>query len=225
MRFLAAHANSRAMTLRHAIALVLLFGSLTAHAAEDTATADSAPAPATIEAPRDAEPAKRPARRALRVSMSYMNTFLNPFPGKSTSGIGPSGTYELAFTPNFIVGIHMAYRWFLSNPGFRWWGYGFMLKHYLANERETPGLRPYLEYGLLVASIRTSEFDSYGLAHDTRLTIGTDISLGKNVDFLFARDTVLFVDATYHLCWLGYFNTPSINLMAAELNLGVRFKF
>jgi hypothetical protein len=144
--------------------------------------------------------------------------FLNPF-GLATTGIGPSAVYEFLLSPRFSIGINLAYHWYLGQPQVSQLGYGLLLKHYFQQEQPRPGVRPYLEYGLLLSSTRISDRDSYAIAHDTRLTAGLDFVIFKSLPVVFC------FDATYHLSWIGFFNNPSYNLMAAEFVLGARYLF
>lgn len=200
------------------LALGIALGSAPRAARAESPAATPAE-PAAEGSTTDPTAAPAPKKHAVRLSISYLNTFMNPFPGYSTSGLGPSAVYEFIWSPHFTFGIQMGYRWFMSNPGFTWFGYGFLMKDYFTKEQPFPGVRPYFEYGLLLASIRAAGRTSYAIAHDTRLSLGMDIGFSAKFPLL------LFFDATYHLSWLGYFNTDSINLMAAEFNLGVRYVF
>lgn len=186
-----------------------LNGSLSARAEESTS------ATATHSAPT----------RGLRITTSYLNTFLNPFPPLGTSSIGPALTYEFIVSRNVNVGIFLGYRPFWGSATWTWLGYGLVMKDYLydmirgwGSSEYIPGrVRPYFEYGLLVASIRVPGREYYGIAHDTKLGIGLEVALDSRAHWHAVGDVA------YHLTWLRYFNTDMTNLMAAELNLGIRY--
>lgn len=164
-------------------------------------------------------------KRGVRMTASYLNTFLNPFPGHSTSSLGPTVTYEFLVSKNFNIGLYLAYRPFIGTLGWSWLGYGVVMKDYLfdmiagwVNSSYTPGrVRPYFEYGLLVASVRVPGREHYAIAHDTKLGLGLEVAIDSKARWHAVGDVA------YHLSWIRYFNTDANNLMAAELNLGIRY--
>lgn len=163
--------------------------------------------------------------RGLRMTASYLNTFLNPFPPLSTSSLGPAVTYEFIVSKNVDVGLYLAYRPFIGSPSWNWLGYGVVMKDYLYDmirgwadhEYESGRVRPYFEYGLLVSSIRVPGRNYYAIGHDTKLGLGLEVAIDAR------RHWQIVTDVAYHLCWLRYFDTEATNLMAAELNLGLRY--
>ena len=141
----------------------------------------------------------------------------DPFPFEKISRVGTGlfGAYEFFLKPSFVLGINLSYRFHPGESQLHQVGYGLLLKHYLGGTKSTTSLfLPFVEYGLLLQMNFLSSRKGFGTAHDTRLSAGTDIRVGKSF---------LFVEGSWHYSRLGLFDQKSERLDNIELDVGYRW--
>ena len=162
-------------------------------------------------------PAAHAGNHALRLAPTYQLLTGSPFAGTGNDGTGLTSTWERMLTDKFGFGINLAWRTFPAGQAMTQIGYGLVLKHYLNGEgARGEGIRPFLEYGLLLQISTLAGRAGSGTSHDTRLTAGADLPL---------FGAPLYGAASYHFSTLRYFENPSIDLNYLGLEFGVRFSW
>lgn len=175
-----------------------------------------APVPAFIWPELPCNPGPAYATRSLRIGPSVQALLYDPFPFERISRIGTGifAVYEFFLKPSATIGINLSYRVHPGESSLHQIGYGLMLKHYLAGTKSPNStFLPFVEYGLLLQMNFLSNRKGSGTAHDTRLSAGTDIRVGKRF---------LFVEGSWHYSRLGLFEQKSERLDTIEFDLGYR---
>ncbi len=159
----------------------------------------------------------RAADHAFRLAPTYQLLTGSPFAGTGNDGTGITTTWERMLSDKSAFGINLAWRTFPSGQGLTQIGYGLVLKHYLNSQGvRGEGIRPFLEYGLLLQISTLAGRAGSGTSHDTRLTAGADFPL---------LGAPLYGAVSYHLSTLRYFENPSVDLNYLGLEFGVRFSW
>lgn len=144
--------------------------------------------------------------RAFRAGPSIMRfQDSEAFAGYGQSGYGLATLYEFVLNPRFSLGIDLTYR-MISGDDQRasQLGYGLIMKHNVG----AGDWNPYIAYGLLLQVIRLEGVEGDGTAHDTKLCAGIDIY------------SDWYVEASYHISRMRFFNTNAIRLDYLEANGG-----
>jgi hypothetical protein len=164
-----------------------------------------------------APPAPKFPTRSLRIGPSLQTFLYNPFPYENLSrvGTGVFGVYEFFLKRSAVIGINLSYRYFPGDATLHQVGYGLILKHYLAGMNSLDStFMPFAEYGLLLQINKLSTRKGTGTAHDTRLSVGTDIRIAKKI---------FFVEGSWHYSRLSLFEQPAEHLDNLEFDVGYRF--
>lgn len=155
--------------------------------------------------------------RSLRIGPSLQTFLYKPFPYENISrvGTGVFGVYEFFLKRSAVIGINLSYRYFPGDATLHQVGYGLILKHYLAGMNSLDStFMPFAEYGLLLQINKVSSRKGTGTAHDTRLSVGTDIRIAKRI---------FFVEGSWHYSRLSLFEQPSERLDNLEFDVGYRY--
>jgi hypothetical protein len=155
--------------------------------------------------------------RSIRIGPSLQTMLYQPFPYQQLSrvGTGVFGVYEFYLKPSFAIGINLSYRFFPGNSRLHQVGYGLLLKHYLGGMSSPDStFMPFVEYGLLLQINKVSGRQGTGTAHDTRLSVGTDIRIAKKI---------FFVEGSWHYSRVGFFEQTAEPLDNLEFDVGYRY--
>lgn len=162
-------------------------------------------------------PAEKFPTRSLRIGQSLQTFLYKPFPYENLSrvGTGVFSVYEFFLKRSAVIGINLSYRYFPGDATLHQVGYGLILKHYLAGMNSLDStFMPFAEYGLLLQINKLSTRKGTGTAHDTRLSVGTDIRIAKKI---------FFVEGSWHYSRLSLFEQPAEHLDNLEFDVGYRF--
>jgi hypothetical protein len=160
-----------------------------------------------------------PESRSLLLGFSGQNFLLSSSETTiAPLGMGVFANYEYHIGEMQRLGINLAYRDH-RDKGFRLFefGYGLILKHYITKNDLNALLRPFVDYGLLLQIIGVSDRIGTVTAHDTRMTIGTDIQLKSKC--------TLFIAAVYHFSRPSYFTENKLFLDTLGAEMGYKFSW
>ena len=172
--------------------------------------------PAFASAPSTPPPESEPVskNRSLRIGISSSYLFRAPDATTSPMLIGPALVYEFVLNERFALGILATFRNGFGTSAFRQLGYGLLMKHTFCDP--DAGLRPYLEYGLLMNMNWMGGRAGTSTAHDTRLAAGLDFPLFQDRGF---------VDLGYHYNRIRLFEAPEVSMDRLELVFGYRVRW
>lgn len=155
--------------------------------------------------------------RSYRMGLSWNHRSSEALAGSRLEGVGLSSAYEFNLNPRFTLGINLDYRSFAGEQGLTQLGYGLLMKHqWNLNIEGSREIRPYLEYGLLMNVSRQKGRPRSGTSHDTKLGLGLNFNLA---------DLPLFIETSYHISRLSYFEQNALNLDYLQMTLGWRGSF
>lgn len=167
---------------------------------------------------------EKPLSRSLELSVGYMVPYKETMlqgAGKLGPAYTPMLTYGYLLSEDYQLGIHLLrfnHHYSSITPVYTY-SYGFGFKHFLPRNLLDLGLfHPYLSYSIILSQGFIDGTEGRGMAHNTRIGAGTDITINRNNRLLLEAvwDSVDFP---------GFGNATGRNIYAVSGVIGWRLLF